>query len=57
MKEYTPSDAQQHLSELIKYVNEQRKPVMITDPDGKDENSVVLMSKSDWDFLNQTRDD
>lgn len=50
---YTPTSARQHLFELIKEVNAERKPITI-EPTKIDEKGAVLIGKDDWDAIKET---
>lgn len=51
---YTPTNARKNLYGLIKAVNLQKKPVVIEPANGNDKEAAVLVSKQDWDSIQET---
>ncbi|MCD2256972.1 type II toxin-antitoxin system Phd/YefM family antitoxin [Agrilactobacillus fermenti] len=51
---FTPTNARKHLYEIIKSVNTQKKPVMITPANGDENQAAVIISKSDYDAMQET---
>ncbi len=52
MLSYNPTNARQNLYQLIKQVNEDNTPIEITS--AKSDNGAVLVSKKDWDAIQET---
>lgn len=51
---YTLARAQKNFYSIIKNVNEQRKPVMIDATVGNEKKSAVVVSKQDWESIEET---
>ena len=51
---YTLANAQKNFYSIIKNVNEQRKPVMIDATNGDEKKSAVVVSKQDWESVEET---
>jgi prevent-host-death family protein len=54
MDTYTPTNARKNLYGLIKDVNLQKKPVVIEPANGNEKEAAVLVSKEDWDSIQET---
>ncbi|GHP14137.1 type II toxin-antitoxin system Phd/YefM family antitoxin [Lentilactobacillus fungorum] len=54
MENYTPTKARKNFFQLIKDVNIQKKPVIITPANGNEDEAAVLVSKKDWDSMAET---
>ncbi len=51
---YTPTKARQNLYSILKDVNANSRPVIITRANGDESSSAVLVSKKDWDAQQET---
>lgn len=54
MDTYTPTNARKNFYSIIKDVNLQKKPVIIDSADGNDKKSAVIISKQDWESIEET---
>ncbi|MDN2453703.1 type II toxin-antitoxin system Phd/YefM family antitoxin [Lactobacillus sp. UCMA15818] len=54
MKNYTPTKARQHLYQILKDINQQKKPVTITPANGNEDQAAIIISKKDWDSITET---
>lgn len=51
---YTPTNARKNLYSIIKDVKRQKKPIMIDSADGNEKKSAVIVSKQDWESIEET---
>ncbi|WP_125546478.1 hypothetical protein [Levilactobacillus lindianensis] len=51
MKRYSPTAAQRALMEILAEVRDGRETVVVTPTDGHEADSIVLITKQDWDVL------
>ncbi|WP_261809923.1 hypothetical protein [Levilactobacillus humaensis] len=51
MKRYSPTAAQQALMEILAEVRDGQETVVVTPTDGHETDSIVLITKQDWDVL------
>lgn len=51
---YTPTNARKNLYSIIEEVNNQKKPVIIKSADGNVKKSAVIISKEDWESIEET---
>lgn len=54
MQDYTPTNARKNLYSILKEVNIQKKPVAITPANGDKDESAVVISRRDWDSIEET---
>ncbi|WP_125546809.1 type II toxin-antitoxin system Phd/YefM family antitoxin [Levilactobacillus lindianensis] len=54
MDTYTPTNARKNFYGLIKDVNRQKKPIVIEPANGNEKEAAVLISKRDWDSIQET---
>ncbi|WP_125589878.1 type II toxin-antitoxin system Phd/YefM family antitoxin [Companilactobacillus jidongensis] len=54
MQDYTPTNARKNLYNILKEVNIQKKPVAITPASGDENESAVVISRRDWDAIEET---
>ncbi|MFD1465338.1 type II toxin-antitoxin system Phd/YefM family antitoxin [Lapidilactobacillus mulanensis] len=51
---YTPTKARQNLFNILKEVNQNSRPIIITKANGDESTAGVLVSKRDWDAQQET---
>ncbi|WP_125573847.1 hypothetical protein [Levilactobacillus huananensis] len=51
MKRYSPTAAQQALMEILAEVRDGQETVVVTPMDGHETDSIVFITKQDWDVL------
>ncbi|WP_125604271.1 type II toxin-antitoxin system Phd/YefM family antitoxin [Lapidilactobacillus bayanensis] len=51
---YTPTKARKEFFSIIKKTNENSEPVTVTRANGDDSDSVVIVSKKDWEAQQET---
>ncbi|KRO04827.1 hypothetical protein IV54_GL000853 [Levilactobacillus paucivorans] len=56
MDTYTPAKARKNLYRLLKDANRQKRPITIESASDDKTEAVVLVSKSDWDSIQETID-
>lgn len=54
MENYTPTKARQNLYQILKDINQQKKPVTITPANGDEDQAAIIISKKDWDSITET---
>ena len=54
MENYTPTKARQNLYQILKDINQQKKPVTITPANGDEDQAAIIISKKDWDSIAET---
>jgi len=54
VEKLTPQNARKNLYGLIQAVNRQQKPILIAPANGNGKSAAVLVSKADWDALQET---
>ena len=51
MGNYIPTKARQHLYQILKAINQQKKLITVTPANGNEDQAAIIIAKKDWDSI------